>query len=163
MNGASFPLRLNSATGTISWPHQYLEPIYMWDNSIGSASYMLITDDSVNNQDYYYDCGTVNSSCSGGFTGAAGTGYGPLANRPSTCTAGQGGTYFTSPTGSYGVAYFATDDNNGQGELYVCSSTNTWTKIYEPFTYPHPLVSGSSTTTSATPPAPTNLQSTVVQ
>ena len=25
LNGADFPNRLNSATGTISWPHQYLD------------------------------------------------------------------------------------------------------------------------------------------
>jgi hypothetical protein len=158
LNGQSFPDRLNSATGAIQWPQQYLEPIYMWDNTVGSATYILIQDSvTQNNRDYYYDCGSGNSSCST-FTGAAGTGSGPLANRPSTCTAGPGGTYFTSPTGSYGVAYFATDANGGNGELYVCTSTNTWTGIYQPYTYPNPLESGSS---SAPPPAdpgtPTNL------
>jgi len=163
LNGASFPSRLNSASGTISWPKQYLEPQYLWNNALdsGASSYMLLSDGSVNNQDYYYDCGSWNSSCSGGFTGVAGTGYGSLANRPTTCTAGGGGTYLTSPTGSYGVAYFATDANSGNGELYVCTAANTWTGIYQPYVYPHPLESGS--TTSASPPAPTNLTGTVVQ
>jgi|SRR5271166_1912824 len=131
--------------------------MYFFDNSVGAATEVLVNDNSTANQDYYYDCGSGNSSCSGGFTGNAGTGYGSLASRPSTCTAGPGGTYFTSPTGSYGVAYFATDANGGNGELYVYSSSNTWTAIYQPFTYPHPLVNGTSTTTSNAPPAPVGL------
>jgi hypothetical protein len=157
LNGQPFPSRRNSVTGTIAWPHQYLEPIYMWNNSIGSATYAMVTDlVTKNNHDYYYDCGSGNSSCSGAFTGSAGTGFGPLADRPSTCTAGPGGTYNASPTGSYGVAYFATDANGGNGELYVCTSTNTWTGIYQPYAYPHPLVTGSSVNPS-NPGAPTNL------
>jgi hypothetical protein len=160
LNGNNFPTRLNSSTGTIAWPQQYLEPIYLFMNTItGGATYAQIQDSvTQNNRDYYYDCGQAsgNTSCSGGFTGAAGTGYGTLANRPSTCTAGPGGTYFTSPKGSYGVAYFATDANGGNGELYVCSSTNTWTGIYQPYTYPHPLVTGSSATPGP-PGDPANL------
>lgn len=143
LNGSAFPNRLNSVTGTIAWSEQYLEPQYLWDNSIGTAStYMLMSDKSVANQDYYYDCGSANSACSS-FTGQYGTGYGLLASRPSTCNAGPGGTYGASPTGSYGVAYFATDTN----ELYVCTAgvygtSGTWTGIYTPYTYPHPLVAG---------------------
>jgi hypothetical protein len=161
LNGAAFPGRKDSATGSITWPQQKLEPVYMWNNTMNSggtaATYVLIQDSvTQNNRDYYYDCGTGNSSCSGSFTGAAGTGFGPLASRPSSCTPGAGGTYLTSPTGSYGVAYFATDANGGNGELYVCTSANTWTGIYQPYTYPHPLVSGTSTTATA-PASPTNL------
>jgi hypothetical protein len=163
MNGAGFPSRANTATGTQSWPQQYLEPIYLWMNTLPSgmtAEVQLTDSSSTVNKDVYYDCNSYNSSCSGGFTGAAGTGYGSRASRPTTCTAGPGGTYATSPTGSYGVAYFATDDNGGQGELYVCSSTNIWTPIYEPYSYPHPLVAGTSTS-GGNPPAPTALTTTV--
>lgn len=157
LNGQDFPSRRNASTNSIAWPQQYLEPIYMWNNSIGSATYVLIQDSvTTNNQDYYYDCGSGNNSCSNGFTGADGTGFGTLANRPSSCTAGRGGKYYTSPTGSYGVGYFATDVNT----FYVCNSSNTWTAIYTPYAYPHPLVSGSSAS-SAAPAAPTNLVSTV--
>ena len=157
LNNQPFPNRLNSVTGTISWPKQYLEPIYMWMNSAPGATYVQIQDlVTTNNRDYYYD----QTAQSGNFTGAAGTGYGQLSARPATCTPGPGGTYGASPTGSYGVAYFAIDANSGNGELYVCTATNAWTGIYQPYTYPHPLVSGNSAT-SATPPAPTNLQSTV--
>jgi hypothetical protein len=141
LNGQWFPSRLNSSTGTIAWPRQFLEPTYFWDNSVWSSANFGYTNDyvTVSNRDYYFDCNSLNSSCSGGFTGAAGTGTGVLASRPSTCTAGPGGTYGTSPTGSYGVAYFATDALGGNGVLYVCTSTNVWTNIYTPYTYPHPL------------------------
>lgn len=56
---------------------------------------------------------------------------GTLAARPSTCTAGY--------------AYWATDQGNwnlsgsgGQGVLYKCTATNTWTLYYTPYAYPYP-------------------------
>jgi hypothetical protein len=144
LNGANFPGRLNSATGTIAWPHQLLEPVYLWMNSYGSAVPLAIRD-SVTKQNI--DIFAENTS----FNGTSGTGFGLLSARPSTCAAGPGGTYYTSPTGSYGVAYWATDANNGNGELYVCTSTNTWTGIYQPFAYPHPLAGGTTVTTVGPP------------
>jgi len=170
LNGADFPNRINSAAGRIAWPHQMLEPVYLFANSISPASGVSVDIRDLStqpNRDIYADCNGQTQKYSGGstscssFNGTAGTGSGPLSSRPSTCTAGQGGTYFSSPTGSYGVAYWATDANSGNGELYVCTSANTWTGIYQPATYPHPLVSGSSTKTSSTPPAPTGLVGTV--
>ncbi len=161
MNGANFPSRANTTKGGQSWPHQYLEPIYFWGNTLpsGMSGFANLTDESTElNRDVYVDCDSYNSSCSSGFTGAAGTGHGTLTNRPSTCTAGPGGTYGVSPTGSYGVAYWVTDANGGKGELYVCTATNTWTGIYTPYAYPHPLDGGSTTGGSATSPsAPTGL------
>lgn len=162
LNGQYFPNALNSVTGTIAWPHQHLEPIYIWGNSVSGASsandWQASLGDIAANRDVYFDCGPANGACAGGFTGANGTGQGTLASRPSTCTAGPGGTNGTSPTGSYGVAYFAADANSGQGELYVCTSTNAWTPVYEPYTYPHPLTQGTS---SNPPTAPTGLTVTV--
>ena len=156
LNGVNFPGALNSSTGTIAWPHEMLEPIYLFNNSLPTAAGMLTLDLSTqNNRDVFYDCAKQNGTngsqvlpvggptCNGTFTGAYGTGSGLLANRPANCTAGPGGTYGTSPTGSYGVAYWATDANGGLGELYVCTATNVWTAVYEPYTYPHPLDGGS--------------------
>jgi hypothetical protein len=148
LNGANFPGRLNSATGTISWPHQLLEPTYLWNNTFGAATEISIRDTATTlNVDIFAD----NPS----FNGTTGTGFGLLSARPTTCTAGPGGTYYTSPTGSYGVAYFATDANGGNGELYVCTAKNVWTGIYQPYTYPHPLVSGSPAPTPAPTPIST--------
>ena len=156
LNGKNWPNALNSTTSSISWPHQYLEPSYYWENSIGSAGYLRInTGDNATqlNRDIYYDASS--------FDGSSGTGHGAASARPSTCTAGPGGTYGQSPTGSYGVAYFADDTQT----LSVCTASNTWTNVYTPYTYPHPLTSGvlSSSSGSSGPQPPTNLTGTVVQ
>jgi len=49
------------------------------------------------------------------------------------------------------VGYWATDQGSwnqsgsgGQGVLYKCTATNTWTLYYTPYTYPHPLQGGST-------------------
>ena len=64
---------------------------------------------------------------------------GTLANRPATCTTGQG--YWatdqstTGLTGMVGVDPATPID----GTLYKCTATNTWTSYYKPYTFPHPL------------------------
>jgi hypothetical protein len=143
---------LNTTTGTQTWPHQVLTPVYVWGNTftngIGSAVLIKGTNTFLNNQDYYMDFGTYGNS--GSFNGTAGIGEGLLSARPSTCTAG------TDPkTGgsALGVGYWATDTNT----LYVCNPTNTWTAYYTPYTYPLPLTGG----TSASVNPPTGLKATV--
>jgi hypothetical protein len=142
-----------------AWPHQYLEPIYMFMNTLptGMSGEVLLQDNvSVNNRDYYYDCNSYHSGCTANtsFNGTVGTGWGNLNGsqpaggvaRPATCTAGPGGTFGVSPplpgggATSYGVAWFAVDTNT----LYVCTQTSptTWTAIYSPYTYPHDLDTG---------------------
>jgi len=144
-----------SATG---YPGQALDPIYQWgdfntggaqvNNPIGSGSGKIIA-----NRDYYPQASGMQTSPTSPFNGTSGTGWGTLADRPTTCT----------PQ----VGYWATDQGNwnqsgsgGQGELFVCTATNTWALHYEPYTYPHPLIAGN--TTSGNPPQPpTNLNATV--
>lgn len=122
----------------INWPHQRLSPIYEWDNTYspvpGYPANTTVSTPYANvftaNQDYYQYATS--------FTGASGTGSGTYAAMPATCTTG--------------VAYWATDKGSwnqsggsnpasyaGQGELYVCTATNTWGLYYTPYVYPDPL------------------------
>ena len=119
-----------AATG--SWPHQALEPVYAWGNMYNNSRLLDVGSHYPSireNRDYYNQKNP--------FDGTAGVGVGTLASRPKTCTAG--------------VAYWATDQGEWDsthegpdGQLYVCTASNVWSFYYKPYTYPHPLVSGSS-------------------
>lgn len=151
LNGANLPSRLNNVTHSISWPLQYLEPLYSFDNSVtGATAQLLISDGSTtqNTDIFMENLGCAPNGCSSLTTG---TGTGTIAQRPTTCSAGPGGTYYPSPTGSYGVAYWETDAHGGNGALDVCTSANTWTEIYTPYTYPHPLTGGGTVSLSPSP------------
>jgi hypothetical protein len=136
-----FPTVINTATGCMAsaacaWPRQALEPVYEWLNvwactNCGGTFWGVYEPTVlVQNQDYYLHASP--------FTGATGTGTGLLSARPATCTSR--------------VAYWATDTNT----LYQCSSSNTWTAYYTPYTYPHPLVSDDPGVATLSPP--TNLR-----
>ncbi len=131
-----------------------LQPLYVWNNkwSDTGAKIDLTMEDYggyhanhfMADRDYYNAVGSVQTSPNSPFSGATGMGFGPLANRPASCTTNaleSGG----------GVGYFATDVGS-QGTLYRCSAPNTWTVHYTPYTYPHPLTLGG-VVADATPPA----------
>jgi hypothetical protein len=135
----NFPNAINSTTKTIAWPKEAIEPVYEWLNvwtGTGGGSFFsnYNPDALIPNADYFL--------YTAAFTGVSGTGAGPLSARPSSCTAM--------------VAYWATDTNT----LYQCKAANTWNVYYQPYTYPHPLVSGQSAG-NPTLVAPTNLSATV--
>jgi hypothetical protein len=148
-----------------------LKPVYTWNNrtaggtlvqvDIQSGSYADLGTCANNDsnrinchirrdRDIYFSASTAQTSATSPFNGTTGVGYGTIARRPTTCTAGPGGLDGTNG----GVAYWATDEgewdsSNGataDGQMYRCSATNTWTLEYTPYTYPHPLVSGADTT-----------------
>jgi hypothetical protein len=64
-------------------------------------------------------------------------GVGVIASRPGTCTTGV--AYWATNEGEWNSTNGATAD----GRLYKCTSTNTWTLYYTPYTYPHPLRTSS--------------------
>lgn len=141
-------LMSGSPPSPVASQNQALDPVYVWGNRTNGSSSTTQVGAQYNritaNQDYYLETPS--------FTGTTGVGIGTLANRPSTCT----------PR----VGYWATDQGNwnqsgsgSQGELFVCTATNTWTLYYTPYTYPHPLTQGGGTGTGATAP-PTNFVAT---
>ena len=135
---------VNTTTNTKTWPHQALDPVYIWNNTTSHNLVNNVLPGNVNNNVEYY-------LQTGSFTGTGGIGQGLLSARPSTCTAGSNPmTGGSAP----GVGYWATDKNT----LYVCNPANTWAAYYTPYTYPHPLTQSSTGTTVA---APTNLSVTV--
>jgi hypothetical protein len=108
----------------VGWPHQAMDPVYAWNNrskqTLTPAIGHYFTHVQAN-RDYY--------DWTPDFDGTSGVGQGLFSARPATCT----------PL----VGYWATDTNT----LYQCSSKNSWTVYYRPYTYPHPLQG-----TSAAPP-----------
>jgi hypothetical protein len=125
-----------------------LYPVYAWNNRDTLTGNKVSAADEAGeptyfsaNRDYYDEVGKgPQGSNSSPFNGSSGVGFGTLANRPSTCTPTPSG--LSQDQGRGGVGYFATDQGS-QGTLYACSATNTWSVHYVPYTYPHPLVTGT--------------------
>ncbi len=134
-------------------------PTYIWFNtfrggtpSFGVSGVGSDTARVIRSRDFYVEntnqASQSNSVAPFDGTNTIGVGHGTLTNRPATCTTG--------------VAYWATDQGNWnqsgsgeQGQLFVCTATNSWTPYYTPYTYPHPLVAGGTTGTGGTPDPPT--------
>jgi hypothetical protein len=146
-NGATL-LDLNTSAMQ-GWPckdqigrgqNQTSSPDYLWGNLYKGSAPTLATINIcgysdctraqtyhiLNNREFYNELPN--------FSGAAGVGSGLLSARPATC----------APV----VGYWATDTNT----LYKCTTANTWTAYYTPYTYPHPLQNAGSAPTP--PPAP---------
>lgn len=137
------PNKVNSTTGTIAWPNQALEPVYIWKNS-GTPTVVTYSNGSTNlvvaNRDYYEQASGIQTSPTSPFNGTVGVGWGTLANRPTTCTTGV--AYFATDQGSWNTSTsnpYGVQQNGADGVLYKATATNTWTLYYEPYTYPHPL------------------------
>ena len=142
-----------SSTGLPGPVNQSLDPMYEFEDSASSVGTEFVSNDSQGltaNRDFYaQNIGqTAQTSPTSPFTGTSGTGWGTLANRPTSCTPRVG--YFATDQGTWNQS-----GNGGQGQLFVCSAPNIWTLYYTPFTYPHPVIAGG--TTGNPPNPPTNL------
>lgn len=116
--------------------NQALEPLYSWLNTLNGAAFLnyfhTASPTIVANRDFYNQVAS--------FTGATGVGSGLIVSRPASGL-------------TAGVGYWATDES----KFYVATGATTWALLYQPYTYPHPLVSGAEATAVPvlTPPAGT--------
>jgi hypothetical protein len=149
-------------TGIAGWPNPALDPIYeagehMTAGGLGTPVVLAADGSSTrvlfNRQVYAEVSQSAQTSPTSPFNGTVGTGYGTLANRPTTCTPAVG--YWATDQGTWN-----TYNSSQGGVLYICTATNTWSVGYTPYTYPHPLTAGGSTTTGG-PNPPASLTATV--
>ncbi len=152
--GGLFPTKCDLTTGCTTyngtWPNQAFEPVYEWMDAWTGApgfpgSFLVIQDTPsyTNNLDVYLWCNSASPSGCSTFNGTQGVGSGSLAARPSTCTTGVG--YWATDQGSWNTS------GGASGLFYKCTSTNTWTQTYTPYTYPHPLAGGGGTPQASAP------------
>jgi hypothetical protein len=137
------------------YPNQALDPVYRWNDTAsgGSTSGGVVANDTsrlIDYRDFYDSASGIQSSSSSPFScngSTGGTGWGTLANRPSSCSG-------ACTTSSPGCGYWATDTNT----LYTWQG-GAWANYYQPYTYPHPL--DSSDPPPPPPAAPTGLSAQV--
>jgi hypothetical protein len=134
--------------GVAGWPNPALDPVYeagevMTAGGFGTPVKVAADGSSTRilaDRDYYAEVSqSAQSSPTSPFNGTVGTGYGTLANRPTSCTPVVG--YWATDQGTWN-----TYNGSQGGVLYTCTATNTWSVRYTPYTYPHPLTAGGSTT-----------------
>lgn len=138
-----------------------IDPVYQWNDTATegtpSGDFNPESQRMIAYRDFYPQASGVQTSSSSPFScngSTGGTGWGTLANRPSSCSG-------ACSANTLGCGYFATDQGS-QGTLYVWES-GAWTTYYQPYAYPHPLdggTSGSGGDSGDSPSSPTNVNAT---
>lgn len=136
-----------ASTGSVGPANEVLDPVYEWNDTVPAVHYgdqfgLNYSPPAQLNREVFTDNSLgsphVQTSPTSPFNGSSGVGFGTLANRPTTCTT-------NSVSGAPGTGYFAIDQGSwntsgngfGQGVLYKCTATNTWTASYTPYVYPY--------------------------
>jgi hypothetical protein len=139
-NRSGGTLLSGSTPSPTGWVNESLDPSYEWDDSGYSPVFGNVSSGAgqmIANRDWYTDnskgAPQAQTSSTSPFNGSSGVGFGTLANRPTNCTPHV--AYWATDQGSWN----ASGNSFGQGELFVCTATDTWTLQYTPYTYPHPL------------------------
>jgi hypothetical protein len=117
--------------GTVSPAIWYVNNTYFFNDTANGSGITVIAGSSnscgvVENTNFWnYNASCTASSC------AAGIGRGTTAPT-GTCTVGTGYWVNATPTPTASPSVIQA------GQFYKCTSTNTWTLYYTPYTYPHP-------------------------
>jgi hypothetical protein len=122
----------------------YVNNTYAFNNTQGGTNHTMAVGAAgdacslaANTNYWNYNSGCTTSTCATG----VGTGTGTPSG---TCTTGVGFWKATTATAT------TTSSIIQAGTLYKCTSTNTWTAYYTPYTYPHPLQGATSAPTVTT-------------
>ena len=160
----------SNAASPCSPANEARTPIYEWADSFGGNGYNMgvvsgIGSQIIANRDYYEESKnqSAQNSPTSPFNGSSGAGHGTKVHRPTTCTTGV--AYWAEDEGDWNTTNTTIPGTPGytQGNLYICTATNTWTLHYTPYTYPHPLVTGSTSGTGGIPPNPPTGLTAIVQ
>lgn len=158
-DSSGYPCRDQIGRGpdTQQWSHnpvgtytQPLVPAFFWSNKNGNNAEVPVSviSWSANHIKLNRDYRTFNGS----FDGTSGTGCGTPQARPATCVVGVGYWETTQSCTNLSGMIGAQHTSVISGVLYRCSAPNTWTKFYQPYTYPHPLTQIAASPSELTAP-----------